>query len=172
MGRTSPLQHTRRRSGGAAALMSIVLVLVLAGCGASAATAGAGGGAEATATATSVPAPTATTAPVPTATSVPTQAPVANPKIAMVSSGSGAYSSFGFSPASITIKVGATVVWTNDTVAPHTVTSDPGAPAAFDSGMISANGGTFKHTFSSAGTYTYHCMIHPYMTATIVVVAA
>jgi plastocyanin len=77
---------------------------------------------------------------------------------------------FGFNPATITITVGTTVTWTNTTGAPHTVTSDDGT--SFDSGInapISANGGTFSFTFTKAGTFAYHCQIHPSMKATIIV---
>ncbi len=77
---------------------------------------------------------------------------------------------FAFSPATLTIKVGTTVTWTNTTSAPHTVTSDDGT--TFDSGIntpLSPNGGTFSHTFTKAGTYAYHCQIHPFMKATIIV---
>lgn len=72
---------------------------------------------------------------------------------------------FAFSPQALNINVGTTIKWTNDTTAPHTVTSDNGA---FDSGTI-APGGTFSFKFTQAGTFAYHCNIHPYMTATITV---
>ena len=78
--------------------------------------------------------------------------------------------SFAFSPATITIKVGTTVTWTNMTATPHTVTSDDGK--SFDSGIsnpISASGGTFSHAFMTAGTFAYHCQIHPFMKAMIIV---
>jgi plastocyanin len=75
--------------------------------------------------------------------------------------------SFGFSPATLTIKVGTTVIWKNMSLAPHTVTSDDGQ--MFDSGTV-AVGGTFRFTFKNTGTFSYHCNIHPYMRATIVVV--
>ena len=47
---------------------------------------------------------------------------------------------------------------------PHTITSDDGT--TFDSGTIPV-GGTFRHTFTRAGTFPYHCNYHPYMRATI-----
>ncbi len=34
---------------------------------------------------------------------------------------------YAFTPAMLSIKVGAEVIWTNDSDAPHTVTSDTGA---------------------------------------------
>ena len=79
-------------------------------------------------------------------------------------------STFAFSPASLTIKAGTTVMWKNTTQAPHTVTSDDGK--SFDSGSanpITAQGGTFSFTFNTPGTFAYHCSIHPFMKATIIV---
>jgi plastocyanin len=70
-----------------------------------------------------------------------------------------------FSPANLTVAVGSTVKWTNNDAMTHTVTADN---ASFDSGNI-AGGGTFSKTFSTAGSYPYHCTIHPGMTGTITV---
>jgi plastocyanin len=75
--------------------------------------------------------------------------------------------SFGFSPATLTIKVGTTVIWKNISSTAHTVTTDDGSTA--DSGTIPA-GGTFQFTFKTAGSFPYHCNYHPYMRATVVVV--
>jgi plastocyanin len=72
---------------------------------------------------------------------------------------------FSFNPSSLTVKVGDTVSWTNGSGTPHTVTADDGS---FDSGTIQA-GTPFQHTFSAAGTFTYHCTIHSSMKATIIV---
>jgi plastocyanin len=68
-----------------------------------------------------------------------------------------------FNPASVTVTAGTTIKWTNKDSITHTVTADDNS---FDSGNIAANG-TFSHTFSSAGTFTYHCKIHPNMTASV-----
>jgi len=78
---------------------------------------------------------------------------------------------FSFTPASITIKAGTTVRWTNMGPSTHTSVADAGA---WNSGPISAPGGgggygggggsaggTFDFTFMTAGTYGYHCSIHP-----------
>ena len=70
-----------------------------------------------------------------------------------------------FSPASVTTTVGTTVTWTNNDNMVHTVTADDNS---FDSGSI-AVGGTFFRTFSSAGSFAYHCNIHPSMKGTVVV---
>lgn len=128
--------------------------LVVAGCG------GTPSATNAAPTATTAPPPTNT---VPAATNTP--APT-GPQAAIAVSGSGTYA---FSPATMTIKVGTTVTWTNNTIAPHTVTSDSGDPASFNGSLSS--GGTFSFTFTTAGTYHYHCTIHPYMKATITVTA-
>ena len=71
---------------------------------------------------------------------------------------------FAFSPETLTISVGDTVIWTNKDSTTHTATAD----GEFDSGNL-GNGDTFSHTFTTAGTYTYYCKIHTSMTATIVV---
>ncbi len=72
---------------------------------------------------------------------------------------------FAFAPATLTVKVGASVTWTNADGAAHTVTADDGS---FNSSDI-APGTTFKQTFAKAGTFTYHCAIHKSMTGTVTV---
>jgi plastocyanin len=74
-----------------------------------------------------------------------------------------------FGPQTQYANVGDTVTWTNGSDAPHTVTSDSGTELASDT---LAAGATFDHTFAAAGTFTYHCKIHSYMTAKVVVLAA
>jgi plastocyanin len=74
---------------------------------------------------------------------------------------------FAFNPASMTIYQGTTVRWTNLDGAPHTSTSDTGL---WDSGSL-VQTDSFQYTFTTAGTFTYHCDIHPTMTATINVLA-
>lgn len=71
-------------------------------------------------------------------------------------------------PAELTVDVGDTIVWTNEDVLPHTVTSATPAPAAFDSKDIAAKA-QWKLTVSTAGEYAYTCTYHPPMKATIVV---
>ena len=70
-----------------------------------------------------------------------------------------------FVPASVSINVGDTVVWSNDDSAAHTVTSgspEDGPSGMFDSSLLIA-GGTYDHTFDSSGTVDYFCMVHPWM---------
>lgn len=75
---------------------------------------------------------------------------------------------FVFSPETLTVRTGTTVTWTNQDTAPHQIASDAGAPVAFSSGPLST-GATYQFTFTSPGTYPYHCSIHPTMKAAIMV---
>jgi plastocyanin len=75
---------------------------------------------------------------------------------------------FAFMPTPVTIPVGTTVTWTNRDSASHTTTSDSGL---WDSGSLST-GKSFSFTFKQAGTFAYHCSIHPNMHGSIVVSAA
>jgi plastocyanin len=70
---------------------------------------------------------------------------------------------FFFSPDQMTVSPGTTVTWTNDGQQPHTSTADDGT---WDSGTLQP-GDDYSFTFDDPGTYTYHCSIHPDMTATI-----
>jgi plastocyanin len=70
-----------------------------------------------------------------------------------------------FSQATITVTAGTKVTWTNNDNMTHTVTADDDS---FDSGNIGA-GSSYSRTFSTAGTYPYHCTIHPSMTGKVVV---
>lgn len=72
---------------------------------------------------------------------------------------------FRFAPATITVRMGQTVVWRNNGSASHTTTSDAGL---WDSETLNP-GQTFPRTFATAGTFTYHCEIHPSMRGSIVV---
>jgi plastocyanin len=72
---------------------------------------------------------------------------------------------FAFQPAEVTAAVGETITWTNEDSASHTVTLDDGA---CDTGNI-AQGASAGLVFDAAGTYPYHCKIHPNMTGTITI---
>ena len=74
-------------------------------------------------------------------------------------------SNLSFSPSTLTVSVGTSVTWKNNDSVQHSVTSDTGL---FDSGLFNA-GGSYSHTFSTAGTYNYHCSIHAGMTGKIIV---
>jgi plastocyanin len=77
---------------------------------------------------------------------------------------------FSYAPSAVTIKVGSTVQWINKGPSSHTTVSDVGL---WNSGTLSAPGvsndpyggnsagGSFTFTFTQAGTFTYHCSLHP-----------
>ena len=80
---------------------------------------------------------------------------------------------FAFVPSAKTIAVGDTVTWMNSDLSAHTATSGaPGVPdGAFDSGTLS-QGQMYSHTFNSAGSFSYYCTFHTFMTGTITVEGA
>ncbi len=95
-----------------------------------------------------------------------------------------------YSPSHLTVKNGATVVWTNEEVyEPHTVTSSvvPSGAQPFDSSpnltpqvlagfeslpfMIKGGMESFTHTFTQTGTFSYFCKLHQGMIGWISVLA-
>jgi plastocyanin len=92
-----------------------------------------------------------------------------------------------FNPSTVNIKVGDTVVWTNNDPVIHTVVEgSPSLPspqstirpeastitsAEFKSGFLS-QGMTFKHTFDKPGTFNYYCSVHPTMIGKVVVASS
>jgi LPXTG-motif cell wall-anchored protein len=75
---------------------------------------------------------------------------------------------YAFSPRTVTVQAGDTVIWTNEDDVQHSATSDDGT---FDTGLI-GEGQSGSHTFSEAGRYQYICTPHPNMHGTVVVEAA
>ena len=76
-----------------------------------------------------------------------------------------------FIPNTGTIDVGGTVTWENNDTAAHTSTggsATEGPSGVFDSSLIMA-GSSFSWTFDSVGTYDYFCMVHPWMSGTVIV---
>ena len=63
------------------------------------------------------------------------------------------------------IKAGTQVIWTNDSDAIHTVTSDT---LIFNTNNLATNQ-VFSVIFTRPGTYPYYCNIHTYMLGTIIV---
>ena len=123
--------------------------VVLAGCSASRPTAG---------TSTSMPmASMSVTAPAGTASTTGSPAVVGGDEVSI--------DNFAFAPATLTVKAGSTVTWTNHDEEPHTVAATDGS---FHSpGM--GTGATYSHTFPTAGKFDYVCSIHPMMHGTVVV---
>jgi plastocyanin len=118
------------------AVLVTVLVTVLAACGGSSPTSGGGSG---------NPPPTA--------------------NVTMLD--------YRFSPETVRVAVGSVVGWSNGGMTGHTSTSDaalwnssaiappgPPPPTCQYPPCDGSPGGTFQHTFATAGTYPYHCMFH------------
>ncbi len=80
--------------------------------------------------------------------------------------------SSGFTPQSITIKVGESVTWTNDDSANHIVASNP-HPTHTDYPPLNiglVEPGTSKSlSFPTAGTYKYHDHLNPSLTGSVTV---
>lgn len=72
---------------------------------------------------------------------------------------------YSFQPPTLAVPKGTTVTWHNQGNVDHTVTSD--TKGLFDSRV--SPGGEFSFTFSTPGTYNYHCSIHTSMHGKIVV---
>ena len=72
---------------------------------------------------------------------------------------------FTFGPAELTVMVGTTITWTNRDDIPHTVVS---TDKAFKSKVLDTDE-EFSFTFSTPGTFSYFCSIHPKMTGKVVV---
>ena len=68
-----------------------------------------------------------------------------------------------FNPAELNVKPGDTIVWKNEDIFAHTVTSDDGR---LDSGLIEP-GKSWATTVQSEGTLKYHCRPHPNMRASL-----
>ncbi len=144
-------------------------VLLLAGCSASRPTAG---------TSSSMPMPSVTFGSAASATpgmpgmsgmpsmpSAPAGTASTTGSPAVVGGDEVSIDNFAFAPATLTVKAGSTVTWTNHDEEPHTVAATDGS---FHSpGM--GTGATYSHTFPTAGKFDYVCSIHPMMHGTVVV---
>jgi plastocyanin len=130
----------------------VAATLTLAACGTQAATvpssAGTALGSSTSMSTMQLPAAAAAT---------PVAAPVATDQVHIAN--------FGFGPGTVMVKPGTTVTWTQQDEDQHTVTADDGS---FGSSPLTT-GQTFTHTFTTPGTYHYHCAIHPFMHGTVVV---
>ncbi len=85
-----------------------------------------------------------------------------------------------YDPPQMFVTVGDTITWYNDDREGHTVTSgdssgrfgwmdnkDLGKPdGIFDSGRFMPND-SWTHTFENAGTFSYFCTFHPWMTGIV-----
>lgn len=137
-------------------LMTLVAgaVLLLAACSSGAAT--------------SAPASAAPSAAPSVEASMEASAPAAGAACAPSSEAGGvavAIEDFTFNPADITASVGQTITFSNSDSAPHTATLD-------DDTCTTPNisqGGSDGLVFNAAGTYPFHCNVHPNMKGTITI---
>jgi plastocyanin len=91
---------------------------------------------------------------------------------------------YGYFPLTITVVMGQnnTVVWKNNDTAFHTATSVSGDPASFDTTCLDGIGApcpppssgisSTQVTFTTPGTYLYHCLYHPWMQGKVIVLPA
>tara|TARA_B100001175_G_scaffold77791_1_gene64946 strand:- start:1029 stop:1589 length:561 start_codon:yes stop_codon:yes gene_type:complete len=75
-------------------------------------------------------------------------------------------------PSTLVKEIGLSVLWVNDDYSSHTVTS--GSPAdgpdgIFDSSLMMV-GDSFEFPFEEEGTFDYFCMVHPWMSGTVIIV--
>ncbi|MEK7545250.1 MAG: plastocyanin/azurin family copper-binding protein [Patescibacteria group bacterium] len=96
----------------------------------------------------------------------PATVPPASPAVTAPASLKVSIQNFAFSPSVLNVKVGDTVTWTNLDSATHTVEADGGS---FKSGSLTIATAPFSFTFTTPGTFAYHCGPHPSMTASVVV---
>jgi plastocyanin len=71
----------------------------------------------------------------------------------------------GFSPATVTIATTDAVRWTNRDTKNHQIVANNGSFAS----PVIAPGKTYRHVFSTAGTFRYHDALHPSLTGKVVV---
>jgi len=103
--------------------------------------------------------------PSPSPTPTPTPTPPAAGSPVSITAGAISKTDTAYSPNPISVRVGESVTWTNNDTIAHTSTADGGA---WNSGTIAA-GASFTQTFSSAGSFPYHCSFHPGMIGTVTV---
>lgn len=96
------------------------------------------------------------TAPIAESAPAPAPAPVAGGTTVILKD-------YAYSPASLTVPVGATVTWKNEDGSNHFVNF-----AGESSGRLK-EGATYTKTFTSPGVYEYACQLHPQMKGTVVV---
>lgn len=105
--------------------------------------------------------PAADAAPVATTTAAKKK-----PGASAAADGSVSIQDFFFSPASVTVGVGDSVTWTNNGQETHNASGNGISTGNLDSGESGSA------TFSSAGSFSYICSIHPQMNGTVRVLAS
>ena len=96
---------------------------------------------------------------------MPSPTPAGQSSSVAIPVGAASLSNRAYMPDNLDIAVGTTVTWMNTDSESHTSTSDA---TGWNSGTV-APGGRFSFAFQAAGTFPYHCSIHPGMVGTVVV---
>jgi len=98
--------------------------------------------------------------------------PATTPQTQVPGSNTVTIQNFAFNPPTLSISPGTTVIWVNKDTVDHEVINDASGSSAegaiFRSPVIPKDG-SYSFTFTSLGTYPYHCSIHPSMKGTITV---
>lgn len=71
---------------------------------------------------------------------------------------------YKYTPSTVTVKKGETVIWTNRDSVQHDVSG-----VGEFKGPLLTSGESFSYTFDTVGTYDYICTPHPYMQGTVIV---
>jgi plastocyanin len=80
--------------------------------------------------------------------------------------------SLSYSPKKLEVRVGESVMWTNEARTTHTATSDDDGKT-FDTGEIEPDKSSKPVKFDKEGEFKYHCKVHgKTMSGTIIVKAA
>ena len=95
----------------------------------------------------------------------PTPAPGGSSSSVAIPAGASSLGNRAYAPDDVNVSAGDTVTWMNNDSIEHTSTSDGNG---WNSGVV-APGARFSFTFQTAGTFSYHCSIHPGMVGTVVV---
>jgi plastocyanin len=101
----------------------------------------------------------------PTSPTLPSLPPLTSGPSVSIVVGATVLTTTAYAPNPVNVAVGTSVTWINNDTTTHTSTSDGGT---WDSGPL-APGRTFRRTFTSVGTFTYHCSLHPGMVGTVTV---
>ena len=72
---------------------------------------------------------------------------------------------FAFAPATVTIKPGTVVTWTNRDDIPHVVV----IPSLKQRSKVMDTDQTFNQRFDTVGKFSYFCGLHPHMKGEIIV---
>lgn len=97
----------------------------------------------------------------------PTQGQISSTPSPAVNSSAITIQNFTFNSASMTVKKGTKVTWTNQDSAAHQIVSDP-TGAIFKSDPLNTDD-SYSFTFNQTGTFPYHCGTHPSMKGTVIV---